>query len=315
MMNYTASSGGGPNMGYPGMGAAAPAGMPGGLPQAGQQPQQPGSDPMALIRAKLATMLGSVNPIGSANASVLHPDLSNPMGLNQPPSPPTPSRPLPPGAANSLPLATGNVTSDDYRNWLMSKLAPEQQPLLPQARGVGGAPYTGPSVLPQARGVANPNFPGSPSAPPAPTSSTSAAPAGSSSATPRPASSVANPAGAPNNRFGGTVQYDVPGSSYRTSGQGVPRGGQGPIYTAANFGNLFGGGQPAATNPANVPAPNAQPVSATRAAGPLARNGGGFAVGTPDFSNLPDDIFDQSGAGPSWFPSSNNPMPWRKRTM
>jgi hypothetical protein len=96
---------------------------------------------------------------------------------------------------------------------------------------------------------------------------------------------AAGPAGAPraapmgggpaNPRFT-TFQYNVPGSG---GGQG---GRNAPIYTALNLGGLFGGGQPQG-QPSQTPRP-AVP-------GPMA-NGGSWA-GTPDFSSLPDDIFDQ----------------------
>ena len=103
------------------------------------------------------------------------------------------------------------------------------------------------------------------------------APAGSPSATPRPVDSgakgpLASPtntatpmkrtAGAPNlgyyqpsNRFIGIAQPNAsPQNSMRA----------GPQATALNLGGLFGGrGQQPAANPANVPAANAQPVSAS----------------------------------------------------
>jgi hypothetical protein len=44
-----------------------------------------------------------------------------------------------------------------------------------------------------------------------------------------------------------------------------------PQMSALNLAGLFGGGGQAPANPANVPAPNAQPVSAAGVPGPLAR--------------------------------------------
>ena len=70
-----------------------------------------------------------------------------------------------------------------------------------------------------------------------------------------PKGPLANPAAAAagNDRFK-LLNYDVPG------------GGRTPYISALNLGGLFGGGGQAPANPANVPSPNAQPVS-----GPLAR--------------------------------------------
>jgi hypothetical protein len=62
----------------------------------------------------------------------------------------------------------------------------------------------------------------------------------------------------------------------------VSGGGRTPYISALNLGGLFGGGQPAAANPANVPAPNAQPVSAQ---GPLAKRKG--TLNLPTSYNIP----------------------------
>ena len=59
-----------------------------------------------------------------------------------------------------------------------------------------------------------------------------------------------------NNRF---VQVDRPNAS--AGGGAMGRGGP-PQMTALNLAGLFGGGQQPGANPANVPAANAQPVSA-----------------------------------------------------
>ena len=145
--------------------------------------------------------------------------------------------------------------------------------ILPQARGVAvpGSPAAPTTADPTARGGSGyggvpPSGWGSspasastrplPARPVTPTPRTayvgqqpgSGAPAGSPSQTP------ATPQGAQSARFG-LVQVDRP----NMPAAGGPRGGP-PQMTALNLAGLFGGGQQAA-NPANVPAPNAQPVS------------------------------------------------------
>lgn len=176
----------------------------------------------------------------------------------------------PPLPANALPLAWGNPTGDDYRKWLAmqtgSPAAPSTADPAPArsggigsdanfpVMGAGGFPttYANPGAQPPVptgpvsganpanRGVGTTRSPGA------------GAPAGNPSQTPQPASS---------NRF---VQVDRPNMD--VAGGGMGRGGP-PQMTALNLAGLFGGRGQQAANPANMPTPNAQPVS-----GPLSSN-------------------------------------------
>jgi hypothetical protein len=139
-------------------------------------------------------------------------------------------------------------------------VSPTGLPLAPGSESPASLAQFGPSASapwPSGGGSVNPNAP---------------AAAAAAAAAPRP-----NPAatgGAPgalsssNPRFS-MLNYDVSG------------GGKTPYISALNLGGLFGGGQPAA-NPANVPALNAQPVSAQ---GPLAKRRG--TLNLPTSYNIP----------------------------
>jgi hypothetical protein len=156
------------------------------------------------------------------------------------------------------------------------------QGVLNTQRPTGASAPVGAGLLDQSGVARNPAgvlTPGvSPNAP-SPAAAPVASPAapGGATAAPRAAPQGGGPAANP--RFT-TFQYNVPGSG---GGQG---GRNAPIYTALNLGGLFGG------QPQGAPAQTPRPA----VPGPMA-NQGGFAVGTPDFSNLPDDTFD-TGAGP-----------------
>lgn len=185
--------------------------------------------------------------------------------------------------------------------------------LLPQARGVAVPPnnVTAATAAPNAGGMGSSGIGGDwrypltnasmaskpygPNLPPGgmppgraktmgPTASTSTpsgagTPTGSPAATPRPALS--------NSGFG-LYQSQVPG-------MGVGPLSRNPIYTTRNF---FGGGQQpvqqsAAANPANLPAPNAQPVSGT-----LANNG--MSNAPWNWGPLQKGMNWPGSSGPSW---------------
>ena len=233
-----------PNAGMPGGGVmGAPAATPGapsmGYPAVGQPGAQPQPAAAPAPSNPFMRALGYLNPIGSAQADVLHPSLGAGAlhpSLTAQPSAPSSSPLLRAGAADSLPLAFGNVTSDDYQKWLMA----QQQ---------GGAPAPSPPAPAGPATYPHMPWPGSPQAatyPHMPWPDTGAskaaavanAPSGNPSATPRPAAApkpAAKPSSSPssNSRFG-TVQYQVP------SGSGGPGGplSRNPIYTSLN---LFGG--------------------------------------------------------------------------
>ena len=127
VMNSQAATPGAPSMGYPAVGQAA------GRPSVAPGMQAPAQNPVM-------RMLNALNPISPAEASTL----SAPA--------PAPSRPLPPGAANSLPLASGNPTLKDYNIWLQSQqsapaptTAPPNAMPFPQDLGPAGRnmPYVG----------------------------------------------------------------------------------------------------------------------------------------------------------------------------
>lgn len=156
------------------------------------------------------------------------------FGAGQPASSPSPL--LRAGGADSLPLAFGNVTSQDYQNWLAQQgggAAPSPGPAPsspgPAPPGVGG-PYvgSGPPGMPgpAPAGVGGPYVGGQGPAPidrnhPLPWR----APTGTGGQGQAP--SAPSPV---NNRFQ-TVQYQVP------TGRGPLSGN--PIYTTLNLADLF----------------------------------------------------------------------------
>lgn len=253
VMGRQGATPGAPSMGYPAMGQLTPGAL------------QPSPTGFSLTSNPITRALGALNPISSAQADILHPtlshpDLQNPMGVNQAPSP---SPLLRAGAADSLPLAYGAPTSQDYHNWLSQQLATsspaapataDPAPVSRGGSGYGGMPpsaWGATGANSARRGLGFNQTPGQ------------GAPQGSPASTPRPPNSAGGASGGTaNSRF---VQVDRP----NMPAAGGPRGGP-PQMTALNLAGLFGGGQnraPAA-NPANLPAPNAQPVS-----GPLAPSG------------------------------------------
>ena len=145
---------------------------------------------------------------------------------------------------------------------------PQPQPVQGGQGGIGAYPdstnyphsMTPPTFNypPSSTPTGMPTPPGSPSATPRPVGSGAKGPLASPTNTATP---MKRTAGAPNlgyyqpsNRFIGIAQPNA-------SAQNSMRAG--PQATALNLGGLFGGrGQQPAANPANVPAANAQPVSA-----------------------------------------------------
>jgi hypothetical protein len=217
------------------------------------------------------------NPVSSAQASVLHPDLNNSQAVQQPlgPPPSNDSVTMAPPGQGALAQARG-VANPPFPD------QSAQGSILPQARGMAVPPDTS-SLLPQARGVAvqpGPMAPGNSILQPG--ADRGVVPG--ATAAPRAA-----PMGGGNPNFG-TVQYQNPNSI----------GNRAPIYTTGNLGGLFGGmfnrgAAPGAGAPQGTPAQTPRPT----VPGPMAASQGGNWAGTPDFSNLDDDIFDQPGAGPT----------------
>jgi len=236
--NRQQSTPGAPSMGYPAMGQ--------GQAQSPPAPPPGPAQGLSLTNNPVMNALQSLNPIGSANASVLHPNLvhpnlSNPMGLR--PAAPSPSPLLRAGAADSLPLAFGNPTSQDYQDWLKLQLAqspPAATTTAPPAGADPNAPdpigdYVSrvgnypswPTTAPRGAvvGSPGPSIANAPLPPRRPSSfggqtPGAGAPQGQPSQTPRPPKSASS-------RFG-TVQYQVPGAGPLS---------RSPIYTALN---LFG---------------------------------------------------------------------------
>ena len=206
----------------------------------------------------------------------------------QPPSTPTQMPPLPNPLGWAVTPANAAVVGPEQSNpwprWPGADIEvsslygqPPPQPNQPQPAPVPNGPATYPH-MPWPGSPSPQTYPHMPWPPNADNSHMpwpdTGAPTGSPSATPRPVGPLASSGGggapmkrtpgAPNlgyyqgnNRF---VQVDRPNAS---AAGGFGRGGP-PQMTALNLAGLFGGrGQPgAAVNPANVPAANAQPVSA-----------------------------------------------------
>lgn len=221
LLGYPATTPGQPSMGFPAAGQAA------GRPSVAPGTQQAANP---ILRA-----LNYLNPISSAQADVLHPNLTNPnltpLAPAAPAAPPAPapSRTLPPGAANSLPLAWGNPTSDDYRNWLQTQLtaSPAAGPAMP-ARPVTPTPQ---------------NYPSWPT-PPAPQASSPAAPipgplANAPMPPPRPAGqartpaspTTAPPSAAQSSAFVPIERPNLPATGYSPGDR---------MMTALNLARLFG---------------------------------------------------------------------------
>ena len=181
VMNSQAATPGAPSMGYPALGQAA------GRPSVAPGMQAPAQNPVM-------RMLNALNPISPAEASTL----SAPA--------PAPSRPLPPGAANSLPLAFGNPTLQDYNSWLQSQQAsaPPQQPppgpLAMPARPVTPTPSTAYAPAPPHRPVTPTPATAYPLPPPRPSTPASTA--------------TAPPAAAAPNRFAMIDRPNLPATGY-----------------------------------------------------------------------------------------------------
>ena len=264
--------------------------------QGAGQPMNPNAIPAAAPQAMPGSGVNGMPAMTQGGPSMGFP------AMGQPGAQPQPSAPQPPAPGQNPPLFQfggfhpGNIVSPDFWHDLAvtkSKLgglfgsgqsaAAAPSPLGSSVtagdpsdiiNGPGGissfpsrpnSPY-GTGVYPASAGQPpfESGFPGT------------GAPAGSPSATPRPVGSgpkgpLASPtntatpmkrtAGAanlgyyqPSNRF---IGIDQPNASAQNSMRA------GPQATALNLGGLFGGrGQQPAANPANVPAANAQPVSA-----------------------------------------------------
>ena len=225
----TAPTPGAPSMGYPAQG------QPVAQPQPAQTPPLPSPLGWAVTPANAAeTGPNQSNPWPRSP----WPDIDDSSLYGQPP--PQPNQPQP------APVPNGPATSP-HMPWPGSP-SPQTYPHMPWPPNADNSHMPWPDT---------------------------GAPTGSPSATPKPVGPLASSGGggapmkrtpgAPNlgyyqgnnNRF---VQVDRPNAS---AAGGFGRGGP-PQMTALNLAGLFGGrGQPAAAvNPANVPAANAQPVSA-----------------------------------------------------
>ena len=253
-----------PYGGHP-MNYGPPAPTLGGPPQPAQSAPDPNASALgwSLTSNPITRGLNALNPVGSAQASVLGG------------RPSSPSRVLPPGAANSLPVASGNPTLQGYNQWLAMQLDPAASPAGPATApptprgpaagpggigsdanfpvlGAGGFPttYDAPGaqppvpagvagVNPANRGMGTNRTPGV------------GAPQGSPSQTPRPANSTPN--------LGRYPPFSMIDRANASATQGQPSRG---MQTALDLSSLFGGrGQPATANPADMPAPSAQTVS------------------------------------------------------
>jgi hypothetical protein len=236
---------------------AGPTGGPGAAPQGGVGGQPPpGVSPQAWM-AYLAQMF---NPVSSAEASPLHPDLNNPFF-------PINSASAPPTAASSQP-ASLNAQLNAGGSPVPSALSGGGPPV---PASVNGPPTPPPGPMTGPAGpISNlPPGPGQPSPTPWFTPSNTPMPwQGPNPNAPAPDAQPAGPATVPgplatggaggqgatsNPRF---VQVDRPNAPAAGGPQG--RGGP-PQMTALNLAGLFGRGQPA-VNP-DAPAANAQPVS------------------------------------------------------
>ena len=231
--------------------------------QGAGQPMNPNAIPAAAPQAMPGSGVNGMPAMTQGGPSMGYP------AMGQPPMPAPQGALAQQGDANPH----GDGPPDVMSPAAMAAAQPQPQPQPDQSQ-----PPAAPFVQPQHPSTMRyPMWP----TPPAPD-----APAGSPSATPRPAGAtptgpLAAPgqggigsdarfplkrtAGAPNlgyyqpsNRF---VSIDQPNIS--PVGSGSVRGGA-PQMTALNLAGLFGGrGQQPAANPANVPAANAQPVSAS----------------------------------------------------
>ena len=230
--------------------------------QGAGQPMNPNAIPAAAPQAMPGSGVNGMPAMTQGGPSMGFPAQTNPFGAQPQPQPPAP--PMPPGqspgndggfnnpfqaAANSFfpgaALGQGGIGSD-------ARFAPPSAPFVqPQHPSTMRYPMWPTPPAPDAPA-------GSPSATPRPVDSGAKGPLGSPTNTATP---MKRTAGAPNlgyyqpsNRFIGIAQPNA-------SAQNSMRAG--PQATALNLGGLFGGrGQQPAANPANVPAANAQPVSA-----------------------------------------------------
>lgn len=278
LAGQAAVPGGGPTSwapygGHP-MNYGPPAPSLGGPPQPAQSAPDPNASALgwSLTSNPITRGLNALNPVSSAQADILHPNLQhpnlqNPMGVNTAPSP---SRPLPPGAANSLPLASGNPTLEGYNQWLQMQLgrtpaAPATADPTPASRSPivngpvwpegGGSPIVNGPVWPPSganpanRGVGTNRTPGA------------GAPQGNPAQTPRPANSSPN--------LGRYPPFSMIDRANAAATAGQPGRG---YQTALDLSGLFGGGrgqaQAPAANPADVPARNAMPTSGQMSSAP-----------------------------------------------
>ena len=116
VLGYHGTTPGQPSMGYPAVGQAA------GRPSVAPGTQAPAA------QSPIMQALSYLNPISSAQAQEAEPGVWN-MRHSMPAGPTLPpAKALPPGPANSLPLASGNPTAKDYSAWLQSQLAAPPKP-------------------------------------------------------------------------------------------------------------------------------------------------------------------------------------------
>ena len=229
--------------------------------QGAAQPSNPAAYPAAAPQAMPGSGLNGMTAMTPGGPSMGYPALGQPAASQQP-QPPQAPPPSPLGSsvtmAPSQPVGPAGADGGFNNPYQAAANAPMIPGAAPGQGGIGSDARFPVAPTPMGQGGigSDARFP-------------IATPAGSPSATPRPAGPLAAAGG------GGAAMKRTPGAPnlgyYQqnprfTTVQLNPNQRNAPIYTALNLAGLFGGrGQPAAApavNP-NVPAANAQPVSAS----------------------------------------------------